>query len=1175
MKSAPTRKQMEHEISVLKNKVNLLSELNNNKDNFYGTQAILLYIDPISGNILVSNKTAADFYGYSIEDLEKLNIADITAPSASNLALGSHNNNNISVKCTYLTKHINSKNVEIDVEVNQVNVKYNNDYALSLHIYDISEFVNTDPRLQRTIEELSTLHKISKTGTWSIDLLSNKLTISPELNYIITGSNVEYTFHVSDFIKQYIHPDDISFMKDRISEGYENINNIDYKDKFEYRILTNENKIVFLEAYAYFISKGIAKGIIIDITERKEIEQALLVSENKYREYFEKDLTGVYCSTPEGKIIECNTSFANMLGYTIDEIKSINALKLYNSKDDREKFLEDLNKEKILHNVEIRLKKKNQQSINCLGNVVGSFDKNGSLFQFHGYLSDITKQKEAEQALDKSEARFKRLFEDLGDAVYVTKIDTELRGDILEANPAAVMQSGYSLQELLKMNILHDLCVDKTEGINIEEWNERIKHSDKISFIERKRKKNGEIYWTEVIITPIEYNGIPASLSINHDITNRIRSEKALAESEKKFRELFERSGDAFLIIENRKITGCNKAAIEMLNYKDSFDIIDHHPASLSPRYQPDKRLSKEKAEELMSLSLEKGTLRFEWIHKKSDGTLFPVEVLLTAISTTPGKEIIHTVWRDKTEQNKAKDELIQAKTEAEKNESKFRDLYERSADSVFILENGVFVDCNQATIELFGYKLKNELLNISPAAISPEYQPDGKTSKSKAKEMIQMALNSGTHRFEWYHRRKNGEIFPAEILLTAISTDPNKRVIHAVCRDITTRKRDQQELIKAKEKAEESDRLKTAFLANMSHEIRTPMNGILGFASLLKIPDLNREQFTKYVAIIEKSGLRMLNIINDLMNISKIESGQMEVIKGFCNINEQIEYLHTFFKPEAEKEELDLQYSTTLSHEKAIIYTDSEKLYAVLANLIKNAIKYSHYGNIQFGYERKDDKLIFYVSDTGIGVPKERQSAIFERFIQADIEDKKAKEGAGLGLAIAKAYVEMLDGKIWLDSEVGKGTTFFFTIPYITNISNNSRDETKTDLSSDKNPEVKKLNILIAEDEEFADTFLSIILKDISEKIYHAKTGLEAIRICEKNPDIDLILMDVKMPVMDGYTATSEIRKFNKNVIIIAQTAYALPGDNKKAIKVGCNDYISKPIDRDSLIEKIEFFFG
>ncbi|MFA5418849.1 MAG: histidine kinase dimerization/phospho-acceptor domain-containing protein, partial [Bacteroidales bacterium] len=231
----------------------------------------------------------------------------------------------------------------------------------------------------------------------------------------------------------------------------------------------------------------------------------------------------------------------------------------------------------------------------------------------------------------------------------------------------------------------------------------------------------------------------------------------------------------------------------------------------------------------------------------------------------------------------------------------------------------------------------------------------------------------------------------------------------------VLERKKSEEELKKALKKAQESDRLKSAFLANMSHEIRTPMNGIMGFAQLLKEAELGGESQQKYIGIIEKSGARMLNIINNLINISKVEAGQMPITFSAVNVNEQLEYIYSFFKPEADAKGLQLFVMSTLKSSEAIVRTDAEKLYAILANLVKNAIKYTRMGSIFMGVEVQHNSLLFFVKDTGVGVPHDRRFAIFERFVQADIEDVKVYEGAGLGLTISKAYVEMIGGRIWL----------------------------------------------------------------------------------------------------------------------------------------------------------------
>ena len=392
--------------------------------------------------------------------------------------------------------------------------------------------------------------------------------------------------------------------------------------------------------------------------------------------------------------------------------------------------------------------------------------------------------------------------------------------------------------------------------------------------------------------------------------------------------------------------------------------------------------------------------------------------------------------------------------------------------------------------------------------------------------------------------------------------------------RDITEIKKTEIELKKAKEKAEENDRLKSAFLANMSHEIRTPMNGILGFADLLKEPMLSYEEQEEFISLIELSGKRMLSIINDIVDISKIESGQMTVNISESNINEQIEYIYTFFKPEIEQKGMQLYINNGLLSKDSVIKTDREKIFAILTNLVKNAIKYSDSGIIEFGYilphTGEKAELEFFVKDQGIGIPHDRQEAIFERFIQADSGNKRAYQGAGLGLAITKKYVEMLGGKIWVESEPGQGSIFYFTLPYITPEDNVVANENLFHPYYVDNPDLK-LKILIAEDDYTSEMLICQLLKKNSRELLNVGTGIEAVEAVLKNPDIDIILMDIQMPEMDGYEATRQIRKFNKNIIIIAQTAFGLSGDREKALEAGCNDYLVKPINKDNLFAIIQ----
>ncbi len=463
---------------------------------------------------------------------------------------------------------------------------------------------------------------------------------------------------------------------------------------------------------------------------------------------------------------------------------------------------------------------------------------------------------------------------------------------------------------------------------------------------------------------------------------------------------------------------------------------------------------------------------------------------------------------------------------------------------------------------------------NIEAIGKNPRILKSGNHSVAFYKELWKTANSGKVWRGQFQNRNKNGQLFWESASISAIYNKSGKITNYIkIGEDITQQKQTEIDLKEALDKALQSDKLKTAFLANMSHEIRTPMNGILGFVNLLSDPSLSSSKVQEYSSIISKSSKRLLSTINDIIDISKIEAGEMHILRNEVSVNNMLDELLKFHKVEAEDKGLKLISKPELGNHESVIITDCVKLHGILTNLIKNAIKYTKYGIITFGYTLKNDFIEFFCDDTGIGIPENRIHAIFNRFEQADIEDVMVYEGSGLGLAISKAYTEILGGQICVESVQFKGSNFKFTIPFepVYEII----EKPKVELIEKENSNLSNLNLLIVEDDEVSAEFLQTILESDFNNIYFAVNGIEAVQKCKDMAELDLILMDVKMPKMGGYEATREIREFNKDIIIIAQTAYAMQGDMEKALDAGCNEYITKPVNQKALNKLINKLFS
>ena len=523
--------------------------------------------------------------------------------------------------------------------------------------------------------------------------------------------------------------------------------------------------------------------------------------------------------------------------------------------------------------------------------------------------------------------------------------------------------------------------------------------------------------------------------------------------------------------------------------------------------------------------------------------------------------ENVLSISRDVTKQKEYEKELLAAKEKAEASEQTFRRLFEDSADAILLIDiSGTFVECNQAALNLLKMP-REQFLYMTPVKISPEYQPDGRKSEEAAIEMIELAYKNGLNRFDWTCINALGEEFIVEVSLMPIVVK-GQIMLHTTWRDITIRKQNEAELHKQKEKAEESDRLKTAFLQNISHEIRTPLNAICGFTQMLNKPNFSEEKKKSFASIILNSSSQLLSIVTDILTVSSLETKQEKLNIKKVNINSIIVELLAIFKAQSANQNISLFARQQLNDQQAEIYTDKTKITQILSNLISNALKFTHVGTVEFGYQLKvkngHSELEFYVKDTGIGIKTDQFEKIFERFRQADLSITKNYGGTGLGLAICKGFVELLGGKIWVKSELEKGFDFYFTIPY------NPVHEISEIISADKENR-KQISVLVAEDDESNYLYIEELLLDFNIKILHAKNGNEAVELWKSNVEIDLILMDIKMPLMDGHEAAKIIKQHKPDLPIIAQSAYALEHERSK-YEGTFDDYLTKPIEEEML---------
>jgi PAS domain S-box-containing protein len=568
-------------------------------------------------------------------------------------------------------------------------------------------------------------------------------------------------------------------------------------------------------------------------------------------------------------------------------------------------------------------------------------------------------------------------------------------------------------------------------------------------------------------------------------------------------------------------------------------------------------------------LNKEQGVVVLNLITKQ--GKRIPFEYVATIFNDDSGNTLFLSIGRNISERTQNEQSLTQAKEKAEKNELKLKE-----AQKLAKIGNW--------ELDLINNKLtwSDEIYRIfgcEPQEFGATYDafldfihPDDRDFvnnsylnhiKSKEPYNLIHRILLANNEIKYVNERCNSDFDKKGNALRSIGT----------VADITENIMFQNELQEAKEKAEESDRLKIEFINNMSHEIRTPMNGILGFSGFLDDPNLTDTKRKQYTNIIKSSGNQLMQIIDDILEISKLGTRQVKIDEKEVCINDLLLELFLIFDIKAKENKIPMYLKKELSDKESTILTDKTKLIKILSNLLENALKFTREGFIELGYQLKTDsepvELAIYVKDTGIGIKKENQETVFIKFSQEEKSASRNVGGLGLGLSIANENTTLLGGNITLQSEKGKGSTFFVTIPYKpvnAKINNSNADKTTTIEKQDK------YTILIVEDEEVNHLYLETLLEycEINFKTIHAKHGKEAVEMCKENSEIDFVLMDMKMPIMTGFEATKLIKVFRPNLPIVAQTAYSTKEEKEQAISAGCDDFISKPISEKKLNEII-----
>jgi PAS domain S-box-containing protein len=1014
---------------------------------------------------------------------------------------------------------------------------------------EILERKKNEDSLQKSQHLFQTLARVSPVGIFRTKPDGETTYVNPKWSEL-SGLSAEEAMG-SGWIKA-VHPEDM----DKISGTWENDIESAKESTAEYRFLRPDGSIVWVmgKAVPELIDNEIIGyiGTITDITDRKLSEDILKSSEERLQILFDYAPDAYYINDLKGNFIDGNIAAEKLLGYKKEELIGKNFLKLnllsFNQLAIAAKLLAKNAMGKATGPDEFVINRKDGSKITV--EILTHPVRIKGQTMVMGIARDISDRKRSEEALHEREHRLSSIYQTVGDVIYHLAVEADNTYRFISANQAFFNVTGLR-EDMIIGKLINEVIPEPSLSMVLEKYSQAIKEKSIIRWEEVTDYPSGKLFGDVSIAPVVDDSGICTHLVGSvHDITKRKRAEEALAESEIKYRQLVSQSPDGIFIVDlSGKFLSVNASICNSLKYTEeellSIKLLDIVPE----KYHS---LHKQRFLAIMNGATLTSDAEYEVIGK--DGIAHFVEVL--SVPYLKGKEIagFQGIARDITERKNA-EKIIR------ESEVKYRRIFENVQDLYYetCMEGKILEVSPSIEILSEGQYRRDDLIGKSIFDFYSE-------KEERAALLLQLKEKGTVSDFEITLKNRDGSKVPCS-LSSKVSFDENghpDKIIGSM-RNITERKNALEKLMLAKEKAEESDRLKTAFLHNISHEIRTPMNAIVGFSALLTEPGLDEASMTSFIDTITQSSNQLLAIISDIIEISNIEAGILKSSKDEIRVNLVFQRLFDQFYPKAAENGITFKKETPLPDNKAIIQSDNTKFIQILTNLLSNAFKFTSNGTIEFGYVINDRFINFYVSDTGIGIPEDQYLRIFDRFYQVEHMMARHFEGTGLGLSISKAFVELLGGKIWVDSELGKGSVFYFTLPF--NTAETHLPDTSTRLQ--ETTFFKKASILIAEDDENNFSLIVKFLAYPNLTLIRARNGVEAVKYCESGQPVDLVLMDLKMPEMDGYEATKKIKGILPELPVIAQTAFVT--DNEKIYNSGCIDIITKPFSRRSLLEKIE----